>query len=386
MSTYREALSAQPMEFVNFGTEMAGSASDLLDYKSSYRANVDDLNGHWEDSANDAFNDDAEVVGNHVQQLSGQVTTAAQQITAAGLQLHTDVMSLKSIDAAAHAQGFGVEPAPLVTLGKMHRLAIAMSWPNGAALEASLQAQAAALTSAMQAGLAMVNAADVQAATAMTAAAEALQPLSDKGGTPVEDEAPTGSGDDSSAGGAGAEEEEPTEEETSEAEQESEEQPTDPEGQQQPETPQEPTMPQTPTDPGGYEQPELDDFDDTDNPWANAEPFDPDELGGLASGGSGGGLGAGGGGGLSSGGVPGAGTGSGAGLGGGVPTGMATAPAPVPVGAGRPGGGGAMMGGAGGGRGASGQNDEETSRESRLTEDPDEDVWGINAPDDDPYA
>lgn len=383
MSTYREALSAQPMEFVNYGTAMTDSASELLEQQAAYRANVTDLNGHWQDSANDAFNDDADVVGEHFQQVAGQVTSAAEQITTAGLNLFADVASLKSVDEAAHAQGFNVAPAPLVTLGPRHRFEIAIAGLlGGAALQTAYEAQAAALTTSMQTGLAMVNADDAAGATALSAALEAMRPLAETGGSPSGDDlhhmAEDHSAPGSDPGEEGSDEATEAEEETAEPE---EEQPTEPEDQAPTDQPATPQTPQTPTDPSDFEQPQVDEIDD---PWGDAELYDPEDLaGGLASGtapGAGGGIG-----------TPGAGTGglatgAGAGTGIGPSTGAAptsAAPAPTAGGTGKPGAGGSMMG-AGGGRGG-GRPDEESTRESKLLEDPEEDVWGVSDPEYDLY-
>ncbi|WP_199044374.1 hypothetical protein [Glycomyces salinus] len=389
MSTYREALSARPMEFVNYGSAMTDSASELLEQQAAYRANVTDLNGHWQDGANEAFNDDADVVGEHLQRVAGQVASAAEQIATAGLNLFTDVASLKSVDEAAHAQGFNVEPAPLVMLGPRHRFEIAIAGPlGGPTLQAAYEAQAAALTASMQSGLAMVNADDATGATALNAAAEALRPLDETGGSPTGDDLHHLAEDHSDTGSDPGEEDadqdsEPDEDEEGEEPTEPEEQqPTDPEDQGPTDQPTAPQAPQAPTDPGGFERPGLDEVDD---PWADTEPYDPEDIGGgLASGtvpGTGGGIGA-----------PGAGagglaTGAGAGTGTGPSTGASPAAvpaAPTAGGTGKTGMGGPMMG-AGGGRGT-GRPEEESTRESKLLEDPEEDVWGVGDPEYDLYT
>ena len=135
---------------------------------------------------------------------------------------------------------------------------------------------------------------------------------------------------------------------------------------------------------------------DPDNPWGSYAGEDPDDVGGLASGGSGtlAPVGAGAGSGFGTGG--GAGTGAGAGVGGGAglfggPTGGAGAGVGrgVAGGTGRGGlgaGRGATSSMMGGGRGAGGPGPEdEEGRETWLTED--EDVWGLYFdPENDPYV
>ncbi|WP_133884068.1 hypothetical protein [Glycomyces sp. NRRL B-16210] len=388
MPTYQDALSAEPSEFIGYASEMTAAAADLATHQSEYGEQVAWINVHWKDTANDAFNGEVGNVNAHVSQVIGEVTAAAGSLSATGAQMVAQCTALKVADAALKATGFDVQPAPLVTLGALQRTAIAMAGPFGALLEAALQAQAAAGTLGLQALLSLVNAADAAAGAALSTAADLLKPLEDKSG---------GSGEEgrglhrlaedhtSEAEKEGAsEEDEAAEEETEEAEESGE--PEEEASQEEPggSAAEQPAMPQNPSGMEDFAQPEV---PEVENPWEAVELPDPEDYtGGLASGGgSGGGLGGGVGSGLGGGLAAGTGTVS--------PGALGTGAVGAPVGAAgaaatgsKAGAGGAMMGG--GGRGAGGGSDDEVTRESFLTEDPDEDVWGIAKleGDDNPYA
>ncbi|WP_026923368.1 hypothetical protein [Glycomyces arizonensis] len=388
MPTYREALSANPTAFVDYAAQMTAAGADLTEHRLAYGEQVASLNMHWQDEANTAFNTEVDTVGAHIDGLASQTAATAGQLSAAGAAMETAVTVLKGADAAIHAAGFDVQPAPQVVLSAAQRVAIAMAGPFGFQVQAALEATALAATTGLQAVLAGLNSTDAQAAAALSAAAGALQPLGSKTSSTgedmrhlmAEDHSGAPAGEEAGEEEAAEEEQEPTEEEEAPSEQPEDRQqpPTQPQTPQQPTMPQTP-MPQTPSGLDDLQRPELDD------PWADTELPDPEDLsGGLASGA--GGLGAG------------SGFGGGSGPAGGLASsGPATAPTATGLGAmsgaapaatvggtGRTGAGSSMMGG-GGGRGA-GKADDETTRESKLTEDPEDDVWGIGGGDDDPYA
>jgi hypothetical protein len=365
---------------------MTAAAADLATQQTDYSAKVAEINGHWQDNANQAFNGEVGNVDAHLTQVIGAITATAGSLASAGTQMLAECTILKAADAALKATGFSVQPAPLVQLGPAQRTAIAMAGPFGGFLEAVLQAQAIAGTLGLQSLTSLVNAADATAGAALSQAAELLKPLEDKaGGTGKDLESHAAAEDHSTS--AAEEATEPSEEEREEEATEEEEKPAEPEAEQQQEptqpSGQQPTMPETPSmdDLAQAELPEL------DNPWDAAELTDPEDIagglasgGGLGAGGGGGGLGSGlGSGGLAtgSGSVPQGGMGSGAMLG--TPAGAAAGAAGTGKGA-----GGGMMG-AGGGRGAGGRSDDEVTRESFLVEDPDEDVWGVAKAADDLY-
>ncbi|WP_026931559.1 hypothetical protein [Glycomyces tenuis] len=385
MPTYREALSANPAAFVEYAAQMTTAGSDLTGHRLAYGEEVAALNMHWQDEANNAFNTEVDGVGAHIDGLVTQVAGTAGQLSGAGGAMATAVTALKTADAAIHAAGFDIQPAPQVTLGAAQRLAIALAGPFGFQLQAALETAALAATTGLQAVLATLNSTDAQTATALSTAAGALQPLGSKTSPTGEDMQHMTAEDHSDAGGPSEEEsggEEESEEEQSGEEEEEQpaEEPQDQQAPQEPQTPQQPTMPETPPGMDDFQQPEMDD------PWADSEMPDPEDYsGGLASGG---GLGAGGGlggGGLGPTGGLATGAGSGASVGAGLGAMAGAAPSASAGAPGRSGMGSSMMG-AGGGRGGAGAADDELTRESKLLEDPEEDVWGIGGGDDDPYA
>ncbi|MEU5154439.1 hypothetical protein [Glycomyces sp. NPDC021274] len=388
MPSYQDALSAQPSEFLAYASEMTAAATDLATQQTDYGTKVAEINSHWSDTANDAFNGEVGNVNAHITQVIGEVTATADSLAGTAAQMLVECTGLKAADAALKAIGFNIQPAPMVTLGPAQRTAIAMAGPFGGILEAVLQAQATAGTLGLQTLTSLINAADATAGAALTQAAELLKPLEDKS-NPAEDmESLKAAEDHSATGTEGSTEEEPAEEEQEEEEEKKEEEAKQEEeqqqDQQQPQTPQDgqqPAMPETPAGMEDFAQPELPELD---NPWDAAELEDPElPSGGLASGGGGLGGGMGGGaGGLGSGGLTGAATPAGGGMGAAA---MVGAPAGgTPTGAGAKAGAGGMMGG--GGRGGGANQDNEVERESFLTEDPDDDVWGIGKDDDNPYT
>jgi hypothetical protein len=385
MPSYQDALSAQPSEFLTYASEMTAAATDLATQQTDYGTKVAEINSHWRDTANDAFNCEVGNVNAHLTQVIGEVTATASSLAGTAAQMLLECTGLKAADAALKALGFNIQPAPTVTLGPAQRTAIAMAGPFGGIVEAALQAQAMAGTLGLQTLTSLVNAADATAGAALTQAAELLKPLDDKSNPnkdmeshqPAEDHSPggtEGSNEESAEEEEDKQEEEKKEEEAQQQEQNQEQQQeaTQPESQQ-------PTMPENPSGMEDMAQPEMPELD---NPWDASELEDPEDLsGGLASGG--GGLG-GGPGGLG-GGLP-AGTGGApAGTGMGTATMVGPATGGTPTGAAPKAAAGGMMG-AGGGRGAGAGQDNEVERESFLVEDPEEDVWGIGKDDEDPYA
>jgi uncharacterized protein YukE len=386
MPTYQDALSADPSAFLSFASEMTAAASDLATQQTEYASKVAEINGHWRDNANQAFNGEVGNVNGHLTQVIGEITATAGGLAATGAQMLAECTLLKAADAALKATGFDIQPAPLVTLGPAQRTAIAMAGPFGGFLEAVLQAQAMAGTLGLQSLTSLVNAADATAGAALSQAAELLKPLEDKTSGTGKDLESHAMAEDHSTGGAEEEEaEEPAEEEEQEESEEEEkptgeeqpQEPTQPQG-PQPTTPQ-PTTPQTPQRMEDLARPEISAFD---SPWDTAELAGPEDIeGGLASGG---GLGAGGGVGGGPGGIAtGAGAVSQGGTGTGAMIGAPTGGSAPSAGTGKGVGGGMM--GAGGGRCAGGKTDDEVTRESFLVEDPDEDVWGIGKAADDRY-
>jgi hypothetical protein len=382
MPTYQDALSAHPSEFLTFASEMTAAASDLATQQTEYGTKVSEINAHWRDTANDAFNGEVGNVNTHLSQVIGEVTATAGSLASTAAQMLAECTGLKAADAAIRAVGFNIQPAPMVTLGPAQRTAIAMAGPFGPILEAGLQAQAMAGTFGLQTLTSLINAADATAGAALSQAAELLKPLEDKSNPGKDLDQHRTAQDHSGTGTEGTGEEQSSEEKHEEKEEEEKqgEQPSPEDQQQEPSgaaTPQEPAMPEHPTGMEDMTQPEVPGLDDS---WDPAELEDPEDIsGGLASGG--GGLG-GGPGGVGTGGLPA--TGAPAGGGTGTAT-MLGAPANAPTGnAAKAGMGGGMMG-AGGGRGAGGNQDNEVERESFLVEDPEEDVWGIAKAADDLY-
>jgi len=375
MPSYQDALSADPAEFIGCAAQMSGAAADLMSQQTDYGSKVAEINGHWRDTANDAFNGEVGTVNTHLAQVIGEITATAGSLAATGAKMVTECLLLKLADTSLQVAGFNILPAPQVVLGPAQRAAVAASGPFGAHFEAAFQLQAAAGTLGLKSLHGLINASDAVAGAALSQAADLLKPLEDKA-SPGADPGSNAAADDHSGGAGGNGGEDPASEEE---EQSKEEEKPEVEQQQDPGQPdsQQPTTPETPS---GMEDlaPETPDME---NPWDASELGDPDDLaGGLASGG---GLGAGGaGGGLGTGGLSaGAGSVPQGGMGTGVPSAVPGAGAP---GAGAKAGSVGMMG-AGGGRGAGGKTDDEVTRESILTEDPDEDVWGIGS-EDDPYA
>jgi hypothetical protein len=424
MPTYEEALAANPAAFVDYAAEMSAAAAVLTEHRAEYDAKVVEINAGWEDTANTAFNADAVVVDDHVEEVVSQVGDAAELLDAGGAAMESMVEQLKATDASYRGAGFNVQPAPKVELGAVHWAAIAAAGPFGPMLQALFQARADEGTMQLQLGLSVLTATDAATGAGLTGAAEQLEPLADKASSlertdhrtdiaADEDDRDTtgkdtaGKGDtkqDDDKDGKDSEGSEKDEDDKDmDAEDADEEQdPEDPkaeddqDGQQDPQ--QDPERPgaEAPgaVDPGqpevpGYEPPDPVDDDAPEIPGYESD-WDPAELGegaelpsGGLAGGGGGGLGGGAGGGLGSadlgatGGNP---AGPQAVVG--APVGAAGGPATGTTGA--RGGVGGMVG-APGARGA-GVPDDEYERDSLLTEDPDEDVWGIGTAENNPYV
>lgn len=390
MPSYQDALSAHPSEFLAYASEMTAAATDLATQQTDYGAKVSEINSHWRDTANDAFNGEVGNVNAHLTQVIGEVGATATGLAATAAQMLLECTGLKAADTALKAIGFNIQPAPMVTLGPAQRTAIAMAGPFGGILEAALQAQAMAGTLGLQTLTSLINAADATAGAALTQAAELLKPLEDKSNQAKDMETHQAAEDHSTTGTGGAneesseedEEEKEEEEKEEEAKQEEEQQQQDQQQNQTPQDSRQPTMPETPP---GMEDMAQPDMPDMESPWDASELEDTEvPSGGLASGagGLGGGMG---GGGMGTGGLSGAATLAGGGMGG---TTMVGAPAGggAPTGTGAKAGAGGMMGAGGGGRGGGANQDNEVERESFLTEDPEEDVWGIGKAEDDPFA
>ncbi|MDA1359860.1 hypothetical protein O1R50_09515 [Glycomyces luteolus] len=424
MPAYEEALAADPTAFVDCAAEMSAAGTDLSDHGTEYGTKVTAINDGWQDQANAAFNDDVSIVDAHVDEVVSKVGGAAEVLHTGGSAMVSQVDQLKATDAAYKGAGFVVQPAPKVELGPVHWAAIAAAGPFGPVLQAVFQARADEGTMQLTTGLAVLTATDVATGTALTSAAGELQPLEDKGPgatdcLPVDDEDREGNlekvdqradaeadkdadkktGQDEKDQEKDVEEKDKDDQGKDEAEKDKEDEDKQEQDQAQPQQPEDPSnevpqpegerpQPEQPEVPG-FEppgQPEVPDFStdpitpgtpDLGSPWKPSELEDPEvPSGGLASGG-GGGLG----GGLGSPEVPTGGPGGGsAGLvatpGGGSAAGTA-APGS------RPGFGGGLVGAPA--RGPV-NPDEEYERESFLTEDPEDDVWGIGTDEGNPYV
>ncbi|MQM25731.1 hypothetical protein [Glycomyces albidus] len=427
MPTYEEALAANPAAFVDYAAEMTAAGTDLAEHRTEYDSTVIAINAGWKDEANAAFNADAAVVDGHVEQVASQVGETAEMLDAGGTAMQSMVEQLKVLDASYRGAGFNVRPEPKVELGAVHWAAIAAAGPFGPMLQALFQARADEGTAQLQLGLSLLTATDAATGAGLTGAAAALEPLEDKGGetdtdtdanaervartadrdgdgpgdTPGEDdpgkkrddgedEQDRKDEDDKDKDGKDQDEQDRDEDPKAEDEQDrgepQQEPPQDP--QQEPEGPgaeapgfEEPQIPgQEPPGPGDYTGPEIPEFE---SEWDPAELGAGAELpsGGLAGGGGIGGGGVGGGGSLDP--VP---TGGGSG---GTPVGLVgtatgAAGAPATGGTGPRSGVGGLVG-APGARGPV-NPDDEYERESFLTEDPEEDVWGIGTDENNPYV
>ncbi|SDD67755.1 WXG100 family type VII secretion target [Glycomyces harbinensis] len=422
MPSYDEALAANPAGFVDYAAEMTSAGTDLTDHQGEYDAVVTTINADWQDEANAAFNEDVDTVGAHVGDVVSQVDQAAELLSTGGGHMVSQVEQLRATDAAYRGAGFDVQSEPRVELGAVHWAAIAAAGPFGPVLRALFQARADEGTTQLQLGLAVLTATDVATGAGLTAAAEQLEPLEDKGGPgntvcpPAVDEKPDRNesntkdengtakktGGDEKDGKDGKDEnkegnkDEKDEKDGEKDEKPKEEDPADPDRQDQAPRNPEAEQPRNETpgmvepDPGpadvpGYESPELSapEIPDYESDW------DPSELGGaeLPTGGLAGGGGIGSGGGLSGGGTgaPDLPLGAPGGASGGVFAAPGAGAAPVgATGAGARTGAGGFMG-APGARGAN-VADDEVERESFLLEDPDEDVWGIGTDKDNPYV
>ncbi|RRR96074.1 hypothetical protein [Glycomyces terrestris] len=421
MPTYEEALAANPATFVDCAAAMSAAGTDLTEHRAEYDAKVVEINAGWEDRANTAFNADAVVVDDHVEDVVSQVGGAAELLDAGGAAMQSMVEQLRALDQAYRGAGFEVRPAPKVELGAVHWAAIAAAGPFGPMLQALFQARADEGTVQLQLGLAVLTATDAATGAGLVGAAEELKPLEDKASAMERTERRTDVADDDQSGDDTADtgdrdrdgttrqrdddgkdkdqekekdekdedekdgdgkdedtEQELGEDEGSEAPQEDPEQPgTDAPGpDERPEIPG--YEPPPAFGPGEYTPPEFSGSD-----WDPAELGDGAEApsGGLAGGG-GGGFGAGAGLGTE---PAASGPGSGLPVGGMVAGPGGAAGGPAAGGPGARGGGLGGMVGAPGARGA-GVNDDEYERESFLTEDPEEDVWGIGTAENNPYV
>jgi uncharacterized protein YukE len=379
MPSYQDATAAEPSEFTAFATQVTAASGDLIAHIADYGTQVGEINGHWRDTANEAFNSEVESVVAHLGDVGREIAAAAAVLKGAGLQLVADCSALKIAETLLKGTGFDVLPSPLVALSAAQRTFIATTGPLAGFFEAALQTQATAGTMQLQSILALVNAGDATAGDALDQIAQVLRPLEDKRGAAGEESPGTDSAGDDAPGSEEPGEATPAEEPGEETEEEAEQTPAeDPAASE----PQQPETPQTPQDLSGLEDPALPETPDLENPWDASELPDPDDLGGGLA--SGGGLGGGAGGGLGAG-TGGLGAGAGSTAQGGMGTGLLNAPAAAPA-SGSKTGTGAMMGaGSGGGRGAAGGADDGHERESTLVEDPDEDVWGIAKAADDLY-
>ncbi|MEU6248099.1 hypothetical protein [Glycomyces sp. NPDC047010] len=424
MPTYEEALAANPAAFVAYASQMASAGTDLTEHRAEYDSTVVEINAGWQDKANTAFNDDAVVVDDHVEQVVSQVGEAAEMLDSGGAAMESMVERLRRLDGSYRGAGFNVQTEPRVELGAVHWAAIAAAGPFGPMLQALFQARADEGTVQLQLGLSLLTAADAATGAGLTAAADRFEPLEDKGGPTDPTICPPVVAEDDRTGRDGEDDQDTTgridqdpkqkttdddpdadedqkkdgdkkqddpddedgEDEKSEEDKQEEEPKeqdrTDPADPDQPGTvePNEPEVPDyTSPDPVDYEAPDVPGLDSDWDP-AELDGSEP-PSGGLA--GSGGGLGGGGVGGIGS---PDAGT---------VPTGGSASPVGGIVGApanaaGGPGTGAGSRGlggmvGAPGARGTA-NPDDEFERESFLTEDPDEDVWGIGTAEDNPYV
>jgi hypothetical protein len=424
MPTYDEALAANPSGFVDYAAEMTSAGTDLTEHRTEYGELVSQINDDWQDQANRAFNDDVGVVGDHVDDVVSQVGEAAGLLDAGGVAMVSQVEQLKATDAAYRGAGFTVQSEPRVELGAVHWAAIAAAGPFGPMLQALFQARADEGTTRLRLGLAMLTATDVVTGAGLTAAAQRLRPMEDKGGrdhticpTVVgDDDGGTGqddsdrkgrsdtgrdTGDDRDDGKGRDEKKSEKDEEGKDEEGKDEKEQDDPVGPEPQEERPQAQQPDTglPEDAvPGMEQPDpvgpdAPDFTGPDPASPELPEFDggwdPAELGDaeLPSGGLAGGGGGIGGGGLSGGGLgppdlPSGGSGGQSGGGFTAPVGSGAPAAATGAGA-RPGMGGLM--GAPGARGAA-VPDDEVERESLLTEDPEEDVWGIGTAENNPYV
>lgn len=425
MPTYEEALAANPAAFVDYAAEMTAAGTDLTEHRTEYDSTVVAINAGWKDEANAAFNADAAVVDGHVEEVVSKVGETAEMLDASGTAMQSMVEQLKGLDASYRGAGFTVQPEPKVELGAVHWAAIAAAGPFGPMLQALFQARADEGTAQLQLGLSMITATDTATSAGLTSAAAELKPLEDKGGPtdpticpPVAEsdanaeavpktadrngDGPADTGkkrddgddeqDDKDKDGKdkdGKDEQDRTEEAEDRQDPQSQEPPQDP--QQDPGRPEQPGA----EAPGEFEPPQIPgseppgpgDFTSPEVPGLESE-WDPAELGEnpeLPSGGlaGGGGIGGGGGGFGSPESVP---TGGGSG---GAPVGLVGSPTGT-TGATTSGGTG-PRGGVGGLLGAPGARgpinpDDEYERESFLTEDPEEDVWGIGSDEDSPYV
>ncbi|MCD0446711.1 hypothetical protein LO763_24130 [Glycomyces sp. A-F 0318] len=434
MPTYAEALAADPSGFVDYAAEMTSAGTDLTDHRAEYDDLVAAINTGWRDRANTAFNDDVATVDAHVDEVVSQVDQAAELLGTGGGQMASQVEQLQAADAAYRGAGFNVQAEPRVELGAVHWAAIAAAGPFGPVLQAVYQARADEGTRRLRLGLAMLTATDAITGAALTAAAQELKPLEDKGGPdnticpPVvgEDDGPgrdepgrkgedesgektaedrdgkgekdeddDKSGKDDDGDGDRTEDDREQRDDRPDPEQRTEAPQPDadrPEGQvpgmEQPDlaAPEVPdyqgpdlAAPEVPDYQGpDLAAPEIPEYESTWDPGelGDAEPM----SGGLAAGGGiGGGLPSGGAGAAD---LPSGGSGTAPG---GVFASTAAGGAPAAgTGSGaRPGAGGFM--GAPGARGAA-VPDDEVERESFLVEDPEEDVWGIGTAEGNPYV
>jgi uncharacterized protein YukE len=418
MPAYEEALAADPAAFVHCATEMGAAGDDLTEHRAEYDTTVTRINDGWRDQANAAFNDDVDLVDEHVDQVVSKVGDAAEVLSTGGSAMVSQVEQLKAADAAYRGAGFIVQPAPKVELGPVHWAAIAAAGPFGPVLQAMFQARADEGTMRLTTGLAVLTATDVATGTALTAAAESLEPLEDKGpgatdclpvadddGNLEKDERHTDTKADNDTGeDPGEDDKHPDEKEDERNKEDQDKEQDDAERDKQDEEQRSP-QDQQPEDPRSdteqpQDQPPADEIPglespdpvrpevpdrstdpytpDLGDPWKPTGPDDTETpSGGLASGG---GLG----GGLGSPETPA--TGTGAGMGG--TTGLVTAPAgggtPAGAAGGRPGLGGGLVGASGARGGVA--PDDEFERESYLTEDPEADVWGIGTDEGNPYV
>ncbi|WP_344492282.1 WXG100 family type VII secretion target, partial [Glycomyces endophyticus] len=181
MPTYEQALAANPAAFTDYAAEMAAAATDLTEHRAEYDSTVVAINAGWEDEANAAFNDDAVVVDEHVEEVVEQVGGAAEMLKAGGTAMESMVKQLQALDASYRGAGFTVQPAPKVELGAVHWAAIAAAGPFGPMLQALFQARADEGTMQLQLGLTVLTATDTAVGAGLTGAAEQFEPLTDKG-------------------------------------------------------------------------------------------------------------------------------------------------------------------------------------------------------------
>lgn len=171
MPTFQQCLDADPSRFIQLGTKVMSTASEIMLHTATYLETIAGLASAWEGNDYDKLAGWQRRVIEFDTMNQAEMNVAGGALTSMGTSMMANVQALKMTKQMAESIGYKVLPSPMVILGPSQWQQVSAANVGAPAVLAAYQAGAMSFTMALISQYAAIIAQDVSCATTIRIAA-----------------------------------------------------------------------------------------------------------------------------------------------------------------------------------------------------------------------